>query len=192
MPIQICTPFDVIGMILIVLVLCLSCVRHNAKVNVGPRIFTVNMMLFNAIHAIVSFLTDFQSANEGFRKMLHDSGFNRIVNNAESVRSLAMLVFNCSLIPMMGMSIVACLSTTRISTRSSVLTFIALVGISDMIPILIQVVNDVTRSSYDWTWGTLLYVLATFALYSVQIVLTVTALVVLYLKSGKYITPDQP
>ncbi|KAH7695769.1 hypothetical protein AAVH_19562 [Aphelenchoides avenae] len=177
-------------MILIILVLCLSCIRHKAKVNVDPRIFTVNMMLFDAIHAVVSFLTDFQSTNKGFENMLYNFGIYRIVTtHADSVRSLAMLVFNCSLIPMMGMSIVACLSTQRISQRSSVLTFAALIGISDLIPILIQVVNDVTRPSGFWTWGTLLYVLATFLLYSVQIALTITAAVVLYLKSTKNAQP---
>lgn len=56
----------------------------------------------------------------------------------------------------------------------------------DLIPILIQAVNDVTRPSGFWTWDTLLYALATFLLYSIQVALTVTAVVVLYFKSSKY------
>lgn len=61
-------------MFLIVVVVCLSCVRHNAKVHVGARIFTINMMLVDALHAFVSFLTDFQSADKDFKQLLYDSG----------------------------------------------------------------------------------------------------------------------
>lgn len=48
---QVCFAFDVLGVFLCLLLLVLSAVRRGSQWNAGPRIFTVNLMLVNLLHA---------------------------------------------------------------------------------------------------------------------------------------------
>lgn len=59
-------PIDIIGFLVCGLVLGLTGIRHKVKFNLGPRIFTFNMMFFDVIHCIVSFLRDYSMMNTNF------------------------------------------------------------------------------------------------------------------------------
>lgn len=53
-----------------------------------------------------------------------------VLTYGELIRGLGLLVFNCSLIPMMVMSIVACYSTQRISDAGAAIRFAGIVCVA--------------------------------------------------------------
>ncbi|KAH7714405.1 hypothetical protein AAVH_18224 [Aphelenchoides avenae] len=182
-----CVPIDILGITLVALVLSLSAVRHRAKFNLGPRIFTVNMMLLDAVHAVVSFLYDYPMTNVRLLGFMQKTGLRTpVFKYADFVRSFGMLAFNCSLLPMMVMSIVACYSTQRISDKVAAWRFAGIALVSDAVPLVIQVVNAATATG-PITWSSPLYMSATFTLYIGQLVVSVVALSVLYRKSNGYV-----
>lgn len=76
---------------MVALVLGLTCIRHKSKFNLGPRIFTINMMVFDAIHAVVSFLVDYSVVNLYFLDFLQRIGGRRLAPTMRATVALIIL-----------------------------------------------------------------------------------------------------
>lgn len=67
---QACFAFDIIGILMCLLLLVLSAKRIGPRFNIGPRIFAVNLMLVNMLHAICGLITHGGLAYSGMQKIL--------------------------------------------------------------------------------------------------------------------------
>jgi hypothetical protein len=57
---------DVLGIIIVAFVLALSTLPIRAKVSAGPRVFAVNLLIFNLAYALCSFFNDLPFVNQDF------------------------------------------------------------------------------------------------------------------------------
>ncbi|KAH7718254.1 hypothetical protein AAVH_14322 [Aphelenchoides avenae] len=175
-----CVAFEILGAVLTLLVLVLSVVNIGGTFNFGPRIFVVNMMLFNLLHTVCTMVVDISFIDPEIRTMLGRL-YIPISNNAFLVQTWVMLVFNATLVPMMAVSLVVSHRPDLLDGRTS-LSFALLILVADGIPTAFQAVNV-------WRTGNILigrvpYMCASYALYVTQMCLTVVALYWLFRKSS--------
>lgn len=109
----------------------LSFKRDSVRFNIGPRIFTVNLMLFNIVHSTCGLLIHGSLAYPQMRaaigrkklslcfKLLHPNlGVYWALNPyIFAIQSGLFLVFNASFVPMMIVSILAASYPLKISSK---------------------------------------------------------------------------
>ncbi|KAH7700327.1 hypothetical protein AAVH_32554, partial [Aphelenchoides avenae] len=120
-----CVAFEILGGILTLLVLVLSAISSAETFNVGPRIFVVNLMLFNLIHTVCTMVVDISFIDWDIRGML--GSFYGILNNYSFVvQAWVMLLFNATFTPMMATSIIIATKKSNITKKKTILYFASL------------------------------------------------------------------
>ncbi|KAH7662476.1 hypothetical protein AAVH_43563, partial [Aphelenchoides avenae] len=167
------------------LILGLSFKKNKESFNVGPRIFAANLMLANVALSIVSFFRDYGQLNDEF--LLFYYSLRAFVNWRFALQSLMLLIFNCSFVPMMAVTLISLYSSHVLSTTRSVTLFAAVVLAADILPAAFQTVNVlvIIPPGLPKSMLTTAYIGTCFAFYALQLVITALALTVIY-KKGQH------
>ncbi|KAH7710902.1 hypothetical protein AAVH_21813 [Aphelenchoides avenae] len=178
-----CIFFEIIGMLASLLIVGLSFKKHKDSFNVGPRIFAVNLMAANIALSIVSFFRDYGLVNEKFALLY--SSLGEFVSWRFALQSLMLLIFNCSFVPMMAVTLISLYSSHVLSTNRSVTLFASVVLTADVLPISFQAINVlvIIPPGLPKSMLTTAYIGTCFAFYTVQLVLTAIALTVIRKKN---------
>ncbi|KAH7707925.1 hypothetical protein AAVH_24843 [Aphelenchoides avenae] len=136
-------------------------------------------MLANVALAIVSFFRDYGQVNEEFSVFYYSLG--EFVSWRFALQSLMLLIFNCSFVPMMTVTLISLYSSHVLSTKRNVRLFAAVVLTADLLPASFQALNVlvIIRPGRPKSVLTTSYILTSFAFYTVQLVLTAIALTVI-------------
>ncbi|KAH7716831.1 hypothetical protein AAVH_15780 [Aphelenchoides avenae] len=161
----ICVIFEVFGTLGSLLILGLSFKKHKESFNVGPRIFAGNLMLANIVLSVVSFFRDYGQVNEEF--MLFYYSLGEFVNWRFALQSLMLLIFNCSFVPMMAVTLISLYSSHVLSTGKSVTLFASVV----------------LAAGLPKSMLTTAYIGTCFAFYTLQLMVTAIALTVIRKKN---------
>ncbi|KAH7694783.1 hypothetical protein AAVH_38166 [Aphelenchoides avenae] len=194
-----CVTFEICGMLASLLILGLSFKKHRESFNIGPRIFAANLMLANVALSVVSFFRDYGQVNEEF--MLFYYSLREFVSWRFALQSLMLLIFNCSFVPMMVVTLISLYSSHVLSTGKSVTLFASAVLAAgkmlgrfvyplprlcvDILPAAFQTVNVlvIIPPGVPKSMLTTAYIGTCFAFYTVQLVLTGIALTVIRKKN---------
>ncbi|KAH7708616.1 hypothetical protein AAVH_24125 [Aphelenchoides avenae] len=180
--------FEGLGCALSVLVLALSFKRHKASFNLGPRIFTANLMIFNLIHSLCSLLLDWTFLD--FRVLFKLGRFGVVITSiTRNIQTVPFLVFNGAFSPLMVMSIWAAQGTRMLTQRQNAFYMCALVAVADLVPVVYQSVQVATNSSRS-SVVQLPYALISYVLYIAQIGVTVASLRIIRAKNANMSVSD--
>ncbi|KAH7716191.1 hypothetical protein AAVH_16383 [Aphelenchoides avenae] len=186
---QICIGLEALGVVSASFVLVLSVVRRGVNFNIGPRIFVINLMLMDIINSLASMFSDVWISFVTFVTwMIEIFGpkVQRINRYSVGAQNVALLSFNCSFVPMMIMSIVACHSSSAPSDATTIRLFLITVVAADAFPVVLQVSSSIITGMPSVAF--LPYIAATYVLYATQVVLTFVALRTVIRRSNQY--PD--
>ncbi|KAH7709754.1 hypothetical protein AAVH_22951 [Aphelenchoides avenae] len=181
---RVCFAFDVLGVFMCLLLLGLSAVRRGSQWNAGPRIFTVNLMLVNLLHAGCGACVHGGFAFEWMKPAL-GLIYWKLYASSFAIQSGTLLAFNCSFVPMMVVSIMSVRRPLYMSQKKRfVLYFTVSVLIADAIPLVFQVTN--VLAMHNVANSTLQYTIVLYILYFVQVTLTIVAIIVIARKNAAF------
>lgn len=118
---------------MVAIVLAMSTFRTTSKINLGSKIFTVHLMLVNVIHLVcdlfvnMTYVVDYDVVETVVDHFLGPGYTDHIRQFVRFLFAFIFLIFNCSMVPMMTMSILACYRPNSFTGKTAAKYFSVLI-----------------------------------------------------------------